>query len=262
MAGPLSPCETERIAKLLLEAAASGVAIDPLRECYADLDIDGAYRVSATSLRLRQSQGAQHVGYKIGLTSTAARQTFNVGQPDYGFLTNDMAVADGVLERSRLIQPRLECELAFVLGSSLEGLAITTEEVIAATTAIVPAFEIVDSRISDWDVQIIDTVADNASAGAFVLGADRGDAGSVCSKTLECQLRKNGEVIARGSSANVYGSPAAAVTWLANTLAPVSPLQAGAIILSGTMTQAVQFGRGDAFELDIDGLSPLALVIA
>jgi 2-oxopent-4-enoate/cis-2-oxohex-4-enoate hydratase len=157
----------------LFAALRSRSTVTPLTERYPEITVDDAYRISAHLLKLRTNDHERVIGKKIGLTSPAVQEMFGVHQPDVGFLTDAMAYGDGAtlsLSRIGLIQPRAEGEIAFVLARDLARTNVTRDEVMAATEAVIPCFEIVDSRIRDWKIKIQDTIADNASCGAFVLG--------------------------------------------------------------------------------------------
>jgi 2-oxopent-4-enoate/cis-2-oxohex-4-enoate hydratase len=165
-------------------------------------------------------------------------------------VAGDISVAD-----KQLIQPRAEAEIAFILREALKGPGVTAEQVIAATEAIAPCFEIVDSRIDDWKIGIVDTVADNASCGVFVLGEARADPRAHSLPDLQVTVRKNGVKISEGVGAAVQGDPAQAVAWLANTLGAYGvSLDAGDIILSGSLVPLESAAPGDTFEMELQGV--------
>jgi 2-oxopent-4-enoate/cis-2-oxohex-4-enoate hydratase len=177
-----------------------------------------------------------------------------VHQPDFGFLTDRMLV-DGVVDIAAkgLIQPRAEAEIAFILAYDLSGPGVTAQDVLAATESIAPCFEIVDSRIADWKIGIVDTVADNASCGVFALGAARADPRAHDLPALKVKVRKNGQPLSEGLGSAVQGSPQQAVAWLANTLGAYGvTLNAGDIILSGSLVPLEPARAGDLFEMDLD----------
>ena len=227
----------------------------PLRERHPELDIDDAYAISLEFLRLRLADGERIVGKKIGVTSKAVQDMFGVHQPDFGFLTDRMTVAEGgtVPIAGHLIQPRAEAEIGFILRDRLEGPGITPEQVLAATECVVPCFEIVDSRIDGWNIKIVDTVADNASCGVYVLGDARVDPRGLDLAALEVRVKKNGEFLSRGYGSAVQGSPLVAVAWLANTLgARGVALESGEVILSGSLVPLETARPGDEFTLELD----------
>lgn len=223
--------------------------------------IDEAYRISLDMLARRVREGERVIGKKIGVTSKAVQDMLGVHQPDFGFLTDRMMVADQVdIAALGLIQPRAEAEIAFILRESLPRSGVTADDVIAATAAIAPCFEIVDSRIADWRITIVDTIADNASCGVFALGENRADPRAFDLAALRVTVRKNGVVISEGRGAEVQGSPAAAVAWLANTLgARGETLAAGDIILSGSLVPLEPAAVGDRFEMELHDIGRCAL---
>lgn len=244
---------TETLAEELYRALIERRTVRPLRTRGLDLTIDDAYAISLGILRRREAAGEKIIGKKIGVTSKAVQDMLGVHQPDFGFLTNTMLVAaDGAIELSRtMIQPRAEAEIALILGRPLQGPGVTPEDVLAATSAVAPCFEIVDSRIANWDIGIVDTVADNASCGMFVIGAARVDPRSLDLATLEVSVTKNGKPLSRGVGAAVQGSPLASVAWLANTLGRYGvALGAGEVILSGSLVPLEPARAGDVFALE------------
>lgn len=230
--------------------------VPPLMARDPSLTIDDAYAISLDFLARRRADGERVVGKKIGVTSKAVQDMLNVQQPDFGFLTDRMHVnGDISIAEKKLIQPRAEAEIAFILKEGLKGPGITAEQVIAATEAITPCFEIVDSRIDDWKIGIVDTVADNASCGVFVLGDARADPGAHSLPDLKVTVHKNGEKISEGLGSAVQGNPAQAVAWLANTLGTYGvTLDAGDIILSGSLVPLEPAVAGDVFEMELHGV--------
>lgn len=229
------------------------------------LDIDDAYRVSLGLLQRRLAAGEHVIGKKIGATSRVVQDMLGVRQPDFGFLTDTMLVPDrGTVQiEGRLIQPRAEAEIAFILRRGLTGPGVTPADVLEATEAIAPCFEIVDSRIEDWKIGILDTVADNASCGAFVLGAARVDPRPLDLAALEVRVFKNDRPLSSGLGAAVQGSPLAAVAWLANTLGAYGvPLEAGEVILSGSLVPLEPARPGDRFRLELDSVGEAAVSFA
>lgn len=227
------------------------------------ITIPDAYRISTAILARRQATGERVVGKKIGVTSKAVQDMLGVRQPDFGFLTDRMQFANGAeisLRDAGLIQPRAEAEIAFILKSDLRGPGVTREDVLAATEAVVPCFEIVDSRITDWQIRIEDTVADNASCGVFVLGDTHVDPRSLDLAALRLDMFRNGRPAGSGLGSAVQGHPAEAVAWLANTLGEFGiPFLKGEIILSGALAPLVSAQAGDSFELSSDGIGGVSL---
>ncbi|WP_414695485.1 fumarylacetoacetate hydrolase family protein [Pedomonas sp.] len=222
----------------------------------ASLTIDDAYGISLGILDKRVTDGERVVGKKIGVTSKAVQDMLGVHQPDFGFLTDRMFIEGDIdIKANGLIQPRAEAEIAFILKDSLKGPGVTAEQVIAATESIAPCFEIVDSRIHDWKIGIVDTVADNASCGVYVLGEARVDPRAHDLPSLHVTVTKNGEPLSEGYGSAVQGSPAEAVAWLANTLGAYGvTLDAGDVILSGSLVPLAPAVAGDVFEMELHGV--------
>lgn len=242
----------------LFAALRARAVIEPLTNREADITIEDAYNISLRFLERRKAGGERIVGKKIGVTSKPVQDMLGVHQPDFGFLTDRMEVADGSsvsLVKAGLIQPRAEGEIAFVLKKDLRGPGVTEEQVLDATDFVVPCFEIVDSRIKDWKIKIQDTVADNASCGVYVLGKDRIKPRDLDLAAVKMDIRKNGEHVASGTGAAVQGHPATAVAWLANTLGKFGiPFLAGEVILSGSLAPLLPAVPGDRFEMTLHGI--------
>lgn len=252
------------VSRALFDALTAQRVIAPIRHG-GDYDIDDAYRISLGFLELREAAGERVVGKKIGATSKAVQDMLGVFQPDFGFLTDRMEAPNGGVCRiaDKLIQPRAEAEIAFILKQDLAGPGVTEAQVIEATEAVCACFEIVDSRIEGWNIGIIDTVADNASCGVFVLGDERVDPRTLDLPKLRCEVFKNGAFLSAGEGAAVQGSPARAVAWLANTLGGYGvPLKAGEVILSGSLVPLEPAAPGDFFEMRIPGLGGASIRFA
>ena len=197
------------------------------------------------------------VGKKIGVTSKPVQDMLGVFQPDFGFLTNGMVFPDGadISIQKHLIQPRAEGEIAFRLKADLVGPGVTEDDVLAATETIMPCFEIVDSRIKDWQIKIEDTVADNASCGVYVLGSTEVDPREYDLPNLHMSIYKNGEFHSEGLGSAVQGNPLTSVAWLANTLGAYGiPFKAGEVILSGSLVPLIPVVAGDRMSLEIEGM--------
>ena len=241
----------------LFEALRARRMVEPLTEREPAMTIEHAYAVSRRLLSRRLADGETVIGKKIGVTSKAVQSMLNVHQPDFGFLTDAMVYNDGeeLPLSSELIQPRAEGEIAFVLARALRGPGVTTADVAAATLGVMPCFEIVDSRIRDWQIRIQDTVADNASCGLFVLGDALVDPTRVDLCTCGMVLEKNGEIVATGAGAAALRSPLNAVAWLANTLGAFGiGLEAGEVILSGSLAALIPVAAGDSMKMRIGGI--------
>lgn len=232
--------------------------LEPLSARYPGLTVDDAYQISLQLLARRLADGERVVGKKIGVTSKPVQDMLGVFQPDFGFLTDRMQLADGAvvsLAAAGLIQPRAEGEIAFMLKHDIQGPGVTRDDVLAATEWVAPCFEIVDSRIADWRIKIADTVADNASCGVYVIGTQRTDPLALDLAAASMQMWRNGVPAGQGVGAAVQGHPAEAVAWLANTLGAFGiPFKAGEIILSGSLAPLVPALAGDTFTMHIEGL--------
>lgn len=239
--------------------------LTPLIEQDPSLTIDDAYAISLDFLSRRMRDGEKVVGKKIGVTSKAVQDMLGVHQPDFGFLTDWMYVEGDIdIEAKALIAPRAEAEIAFILKNSLNGPGVTSADVMAATESIAPCFEIVDSRIDDWKIAIVDTVSDNASCGVYVVGRERLDPARLDLPNLHVAVTKNGLPLSEGYGHAVQGDPAQAVAWLANTLGAYGvTLNAGDVILSGSLVPLAPAARGDRFEMTLsDASGPLGTCVA
>jgi 2-oxopent-4-enoate/cis-2-oxohex-4-enoate hydratase len=254
----LEPAKITALGDELYAALVGRYVLDPLTAREAAIDIDDAYRISLHLLRRREAAGEKVIGKKIGVTSKPVQDMLGVHQPDFGFLTDRMHIADGSqvsLAAAKLIQPRAEGEIAFKLAKDLRGPGVTEEQVLDATDYVSPCFEIVDSRIRDWKIRIQDTVADNASCGVFVIGAAKVKPRELDLAAVKMDIRKNGEHVASGLGAAVQGHPATAVAWLANTLGRFGiPFLAGEVILSGSLAPLLPINPGDRFEMSLAGI--------
>ena len=246
-----------RAAQALRDAYDSGKPRPPLRgELLPEGDVETAYAVQRAQVRRWTAEGRRPVGAKIGLTSRAVQEHFGVYQPDFGVLFADMAVPDGAeIDPDWLLQPRVEAEVAFVLGADLPHERVTGAEVIRAVDYLLPAIEIADSRIAGWDISIVDTVADNASSGLFVLGTTPRRVADVDLRLCGMVLDQAGEPLSVGAGAACLGNPLHALAWLAETLARSgNPLCAGDVVLSGALGPMVPATPGAAYRARISGL--------
>ena len=249
----------------LYDALRARRTIPPLIAQDPSLTIDDAYAISLDFLSRRLKDGEKVVGKKIGVTSKAVQDMLGVHQPDFGFLTDWMYVEGDIdIDAKALIAPRVEAEIAFILKHSLVGPGVTAADVLAATQSIAPCFEIVDSRIDDWKIAIVDTVSDNASCGVYVVGKERLDPAGLDLPNLHVCVPKNGAPLSEGYGHAVQGDPAQAVAWLANTLgAHGVTLDAGDVILSGSLVPLAPAAKGDRFEMTLsDASGPLGTCVA
>ncbi len=247
------------LAEQLAEAAKSRTATEPLTG-RVDLDLATAYAVQDALVRLRTDAGETVTAVKLGLTSVAKQRQMNVDEPLYGWLTDRMAIDRGqVLDVSRYIQPRVEPEIAFLVGGDLAGPGVTGADVLAATTAVMVAIDVLDSRYAGYRFTLPDVVADNASAAGYLLGDPRPVEG-LDLRTVGCVFSKNGEVVATAAGAAVLGHPAAAVGWLVRKLAERGRrLPAGTVVLAGALTAAISVDTGDTVRVEVDRLGSLDL---
>ncbi|PTD97728.1 2-oxopent-4-enoate hydratase [Pseudothauera lacus] len=240
----------------LFAALTSGQAVEPLTTRFPDISVDDAYHIQQRMIARRLEQGERVVGKKIGVTSAAVMNLLGVHQPDFGYMLDSMSFSEGeAVPMERLIQPKAEGEIAFVMKRDLMGPGITAADVLAATEGVITCFEIVDSRIRDWKIKIQDTVADNASCGVFVLGDRLVDPRRVDLATCGMVLEKNGEIACTGAGAATLGNPVNAVVWLANMLGTLGiPLKAGEIVLSGSLGPMIPVQAGDNLRCTIGGI--------
>ena len=249
----------EEAAAVLREADATREPIAPIVSRWPELEVSDAYAIQRKNIDLRVRAGAAIRGHKVGLSSRAMQEMMGVREPDYGHLLDDMFVFEGhEVAMDELIQPRVEIETAFVLGDALPERGCTAADVIRATDFILPSIEIIDSRIVDWQIGIVDTIADNASSAKVVLGGNpvRLTEGDV--REIGAALLLNGEVVETGTAAAVLGNPVTAVAWLARTLGAFGvSLEAGQVVLPGSCTRAVTVARGDAVRAEFDRLGPV-----
>lgn len=248
----------------LEEAARTGVPCPPVRDLLGETDLDAAYAVQRRLADTRQSEGARVVGRKIGLTSPAVQEQLGVDQPDFGILFDDMDVsAAGAVAAGRLLQPRAEAEIAFVLGADLAGDDLDLEAVRSAVDYAVAAIEIVDSRVAGWDIRITDTIADNGSSGLFVLGERRVPLSDFEPVDVTMRMYADDELVSEGTGAACLGDPLEALLWLARTAQRVGdPLRTGAVVLSGALGPMRPAVPGTTVRADISSLGSVSVAFA
>ena len=246
----------QRLADVLASAERDRVPVDPLTAGCPELDIVDAYEIQLLNIQRRVAQGSVVRGHKVGLSARAMQQMMGVDEPDYGHLLDDMFVFEGEhVDTGTLCQPRVEVEVAFVLGARLPAPGCTVADVLAATAFVAPAIEIIDSRIRDWKISLTDTVADNASSARVVLGGSRTSVDRVDLRTIGAVLRRNAEIVETGAAGAVLGNPATAVAWLANKVHDFGvTLDAGHVVMPGSCTRAVDVAPGDVVRADFDSL--------
>ncbi|PWC53507.1 fumarylacetoacetate hydrolase family protein [Azospirillum sp. TSO22-1] len=260
----MSEQSIQTAADRLLDAQRTGVPCAPIRDLLVEGDLASAYAVQEINTTRALGQGRVLAGRKIGLTSRAVQKQLGVDQPDYGMLFTDMAVPDGwEIARSRLIQPKAEAEVAFVLGRDLESEHITAADVLRAVEYALPAIEVVDSRIADWKIGILDTIADNASSGLYVLGNEPKRLDGLDLRLCGMVMEIRGEPVSTGAGAACLGHPINAMWWLAQVMARNGrPLKAGDTVLSGALGPMVPVRWGDVVEARINGLGSVRAAFA
>lgn len=253
----LSTQTRAELAERLAEAEFGRRPIPPLPE----LDVVDAYEIQLLNIRRRVADGARIVGHKVGLSSLAMQKMMGVDEPDYGHLLADMEVKEDVpVESARFCFPRVEVEVAFLLGADLPGEECTVDDVLAGTEFVAPSIELIDSRIENWQIGLSDTIADNASSAGFVLGKERVRPPDIDLLTIDAVLRRNGDVVAEGRSDAVLGNPVTAVSWLARKVAGFGVrLKKGDIVLPGSCTRAIDAHAGDTFVAEFVGLGTVSL---
>lgn len=249
------------LAKRLVSAAADRRGIEALTTTAGPFDVATAYDIQDEVVAARTTAGAPVVGAKLGLTSAAKQRQMNVAEPLYGWLTADMTLDVGQpVDCARYIQPRCEPEIAFLLDRDLAGLHVTATHVLAATAAVFPAVDVLDSRFAGYSFTLPDVVADNASAAGFLLSAQGTDPAGFDLRLTGVVFEKNGALVATAAGAAVLGHPAASVAWLVRALATCGRgLAAGQIVLSGALTEAIPVSPGDVVVARFDRLGSVEL---
>jgi 2-keto-4-pentenoate hydratase len=261
-AGPgttLDPTRVEELAAALHQARLTRTPIPPLTDSEPGMTLWDGYAVQQAIVRRLLEGGDRVVGYKLGLTSKPMQKMLGVGSPDFAPVLAGHVNGDGEdIAVDKFIAPRIEAEIAFVLGEDLTGPDCTAIEVLQATAGVAAALEIVDSRVADWKIKLPDTVADMASCGAIVLSGRVVPVTYFDVRLVGMVLTRNGEVVATGAGAAALGNPAAAIAWLVNTLYPAGiTLAAGHVVMTGALHAAVPVAAGDVFRADFDRLGPV-----
>jgi 2-keto-4-pentenoate hydratase len=251
----------QELADELWEADRTAKQIAPLTDRHPDLGVEDAYAVQTINIERRTAAGERVIGRKVGLTSRPMQELLGVDEPDFGVLTDAMIVEDGdLIPLSRLIQPRVEAELAFVLARDLAGPGVSTATALDAIAGVLPAVEIVDSRVTDWRIKLVDTVADNASSGLLVVGGRMRPVADLDLRLLGVVVSRGGELLDTGAGAAALGNPARCVAWLANKLGTLgSGLGAGDVVLPGAVHKMVPVRPGDVFRAEFAHLGAVTV---
>lgn len=254
----------DQLAQRLRQAQDQQRPVAPLREELAALGVQGAYAVQQANTRHGLAHGRRLTGRKIGLTARSVQAQLGVDQPDYGMLFADMALCDGdEVPVATVLQPKVEAEVAFIIGRDLLQPDATPAEVVAAVEFVLPAIEIVGSRIEGWNIKLLDTVADNASSGLYVVGNEPRLLRQVDLRLCGMVMERAGEEVSTGSGGACLGHPVNAVVWLARKMAEVgAPLRSGDLVMSGALGPMVTAAPGDRFEARIDGLGSVRVGFA
>ena len=250
--------------KRLLAAYTTRSPIEPIALEFSDADLSVAYEIARTQVQQWEADGDVVKGHKVGLASAAIQRQMGVNQPDFGHLTASMFhLEHHAIPAELFIQPRIEPETAFVLGRTLKGPGVTIADAVRAVDFVLPALEIVDSRVRDWKIGIFDTIADNASSGGVILGSRPVRLDAVDLRLLGCTLHVNSELVATGAGGAVLGSPLNSLVWLANTVGPLGvALEPGHVILPGSTTRAFPVSPGDTVVAAMHGLGTVSAVFA
>jgi 2-keto-4-pentenoate hydratase len=256
----LTARQRQEAAELLRSAEYGRHPVLPLTETFPGIDAEDAYEIQLLNIARRTAAGATVTGHKVGLSSSVMQRMMGVDEPDYGHLLDDMALYEArPVPAAKYCAPRVEVEIGFVLGADLPGEGCTVADVLAATERVVPALELIDSRVRDWRITIADTIADNASSAGYVTGEGR-DPRGLDLGAVEARLSSGGELLAQGRGDAVLGDPAEAVAWLARTVARFGvPLKKGHLVLPGSCTRAVEVTAGRTYTAGFAGLGSVSL---
>lgn len=256
----MTTSKIELAAKQLREAADSGITCEPIRNLIGEKDLKAAYEVQEINTAIRIENGASIVGCKVGLTAPVVQKQLGVDQPDFGMLWDDTEISNGgEISVKALMQPKAEAEIAFVLKEDLDKETLTSVDVISAIDYAITSIEIVGSRISNWDIKITDTIADNASASHWVVGHKPMKLDAIDLINCKMTMYNNGKIVSEGFGNACLGSPINAVLWLARKMKELGkPMRAGQIILSGALGPMVNIKAGDNIKVEIEGIGEVS----
>lgn len=250
---------SQKLANLLAAVEKTPITVETIQQLLDKNAETEAYEIQAQNIQKQLQNNAVITGKKIGLTNPKVQQQLGVDQPDFGILLNHMDLsAQPEISSAQFIQAKIEVELAFLIHKNIDQTVNSLEEMQEYISYVIPSFEIVDSRIQDWKIRFVDTVADNASSAAYVLSSERKAISEVDCAEVKMTLTQNGQLVSQGSGAECLGNPLNAAMWLANKMLSLgTPVQAGEIILSGALGPMVNVKAGDEFETQLDGFAPL-----
>jgi 2-oxo-hept-3-ene-1,7-dioate hydratase len=256
----LSDADRKKAAQLLLTAERERKPMLQLSTTWPSITFEDAYAIQNEVQRQKMAEGRKLIGHKVGLTSKAMQQSSQINEPDYGHLLDDMMIVDGAkVPHANYCAPRVEVELAFILGQPLKGPGIGLTDVLRATEYVIPALEIVDARVQN-PRKIFDTISDNGAAASIVVGGRPIGPMDVDLRWVGGIMYRNGEIEETGLAAGVLGHPAMGVAWLANKLSQHGvTLEAGHLVLAGSFTRVVWAQKGDTFHADFGQLGGLAI---
>jgi len=251
-------------AERLHRAAETGIPAAPVRDLLAEGDVAAAYAVQAINTRRALDAGRRLVGRKIGLTSAAVQKQLGVDQPDYGMLFADLAVGEGLpIPPGAVLQPKVEAEVALVMEQAVTTPLPTVADILRAVAFVVPAIEVVGSRIAGWDIRLVDTIADNASSGLYVLGGPARRIAGLDLRACRMRMTLDGREVSAGSGAACLGHPLNAAVWLARRMAELgTPLAPGDVVLTGALGPMAAVRPGETAEAVIEGLGTVRAVFA